>query len=162
MESAELPPAAFDFWPLLAQFLGQNWLWLCLLLAVALVFIFRRWLLEQPAGRFWPVGAALLPPLIPFARNWDQHAPPPLKGGIVPILLLAVALLNLYGQERNERYRKAADDAVKQQGIELRRLADSVEQQGIELRRIGLELRRLTDAITDLASEAEEETGEGD
>jgi hypothetical protein len=156
VESAELPApaAAFDFWPLLAQGLGQNWLWLCLLLAVALAFIFRDWLLEQPAGRLWPVGAALLPPLIPFARNWDQQAPAPLKGCIVPILLLAVAVLQLYGQERNERYRKTADDAVKQQGTQLRRLADSVEQQG-------LELRRLTDAISDLASEAEEETGEG-
>jgi hypothetical protein len=153
VETAELPQAVFDFWPLLAQWLGQNWLWPCLLPAVALAFIFRNWLLKQPAGRFWPVPAAFLPALIPFARDWDQAAPAPLKGCIVPILLLAVAVLQLYGQERNERYRKAADDAVEQQGIELRRLADSVEQQGIEF-------RRLADAISDLASEAEEETSE--
>ena len=61
---------------------------------------------------------------------------------------MAVAVLQLYGQERNERYRKTADHAVEQQGIELRRLADSVEQQGIEL-------RRLADAIKMLTFEAE-------
>jgi hypothetical protein len=155
VESAELPQAAFDFWPQLSQWLGQHWPLLCVLGAAALALIFREWLLDQKAGRFWPVPAAFLPALIPFAREWDQAAPPPFKGGIVPVLLLAIAGLQLYGQERNEKYRTAADDAVKQQGIELRRLANSVEQQGIEL-------RRLTDAISDLASEAEEETDEDD
>jgi len=147
VESAELPPAAFDFWPLFVQGLGQNWLWLCLLLAVALAFIFRDWLLKQPAGRLWPVGAALLPPLIPFARNWDQHAPAPFKGCIVPILLLAVALLQLYGQERNNNDRD-------KQAARINGIATAVDS-------IGSDIRRLADAITDFASEAEEETGEG-
>jgi hypothetical protein len=127
VESADPPLLVFAFWPLLSQWLGQNWPWLCLLGAVSLAFIFRDWLLEQPAGRFWIVPAALLPASITFARDWDQQAPAPLKGCIVPILLLAVAVLQLYGQERNERYRKTADDAVKQQGIVLRGLADTVE-----------------------------------
>ena len=167
MESAELPQAAFDFWPLLSQWLGQNWPWLCLLGAVALAFIFRDWLLEQPAGRFWIVPAALLPASIPFARGWDQQAPAPFKGLIVPALLVAVAVLQLYGQERNERYRKTADDAVKQQGdavkqqgIVLRRIADTVEQQGIEINRIGADLRRIADGIGAIASQEEETEGE--
>jgi hypothetical protein len=160
VESAELPQAAFDFWPLLSQWLGQNWPWLCLLGAVALAFIFRDWLLEQPAGRFWIVPAALLPASIPFARGWDQQAPAPFKGLIVPALLVAVAVLQLYGQERNERYRKTADDAVKQQGIVLRRIADTVEQQGIEINRIGADLRRIADGIGAIASQEEETEGE--
>jgi hypothetical protein len=139
---------AFDFWPLLSQWLGQNWLWLCLLGAVALTLIFRDWLLKQPAGRFWPVGAAFLPPLIPFAREWDQKVWDPFKGCIVPGLLLAVAVLQLYGQERNERYRKAADDAVKQQGIEFRQQA--------------IELRRIADGVADLAFEAQKDPREID
>jgi hypothetical protein len=148
VESAELPQAAFDFWPLLSQWLGQNWPWLCLLGAVVLALIFRGWLLDQPAGRFWPVPAAFLPALIPFARQWDQAAPPAFKGGIVAVLLLAIAGLQLYGQERNERYRKAADDAVKQQGIEFRQQA--------------IELRRIADGIADLASEAQKDPREID
>ena len=169
MESADPPLLVFAFWPLLSQWLGQNWPWLCLLGAVSLAFIFRDWLLEQPAGRFWIVPAALLPASITFARDWDQQAPAPLKGCIVPILLLAVAVLQLYGQERNERYRKTADDAVKQQGIVLRGLADTVEQQGAEINRIGAridrigagvekqgaELSSIANAISDIASEAQ-------
>ena len=169
MESADPPLLVFAFWPLLSQWLGQNWPWLCLLGAVSLAFIFWDWLLEQSAGRFWIVPAALLPASITFARDWDQQAPAPLKGCIVPILLLAVAVLQLYGQERNERYRKTADDAVKQQGIVLRGLADTVEQQGAEINRIGAridrigagvekqgaELSSIANAISDIASEAQ-------
>ena len=162
MESADPPLLVFAFWPLLSQWLGQNWPWLCLLGAVSLAFIFWDWLLEQSAGRFWIVPAALLPASITFARDWDQQAPAPLKGCIVPILLLAVAVLQLYGQERNERYRKTADDAVKQQGIVLRGLADTVKQQGAGIDRIGAgvekqgaELSSIANAISDIASEAQ-------
>jgi hypothetical protein len=80
---------------------------------------------------------------------------------------VAVAVLQLYGQERNERYRKTADDAVKQQGdavkqqgIVLRRIADTVEQQGIEINRIGADLRRIADGIGAIASQEEETEGE--
>ena len=80
---------------------------------------------------------------------------------------MAVAVLQLYGQERNERYRKTADDAVKQQGdavkqqgIVLRRIADTVEQQGIEINRIGADLRRIADGIGAIASQEEETEGE--
>ena len=169
MESADPPLLVFAFWPLLSQWLGQNWPWLCLLGAVSLAFIFWDWLLEQSAGRFWIVPAALLPASITFARDWDQQAPAPLKGCIVPILLLAVAVLQLYGQERNERYRKTADDAVKQQGIVLRGLADTVEQQGAGIDRIGAgvkkqgaELSSIANAISDIASEAQEDLWESD
>jgi hypothetical protein len=147
VESADPPLLVFAFWPLLSQWLGQNWPWLCLLGAVSLAFIFRDWLLEQSAGRFWIVPAALLPASITFARDWDQQAPAPLKGCIVPILLLAVAVLQLYGQERNERYRKTADDAVKQQGIVLRGLADTVKQQGDTVKQQGIVLRGLADTV---------------
>lgn len=185
MESAELPQAAFDFWPLLSQWLGQNWPWLCLLGAVALAFIFRDWLLEQPAGRFWIVPAALLPASIPFARGWDQQAPAPFKGLIVPALLVAVAGLQLYGQERNgrisDRNRKNGENEVnrigagvdsigaevdsigaeiKQQGIVLRSIADTVEQQGIRINRIGADLRCIADGIGTIASQEEETEGE--
>jgi hypothetical protein len=86
--------------------------------------------------------------------------PAPFKCLIIPALLVAVAVLQLYGQERNERYRKTADDAVKQQGIVLRRIADTVEQQGIEINRIGADLRRIADGIGAIASQEEETEGE--
>lgn len=174
MESAELPQAAFDFWPLLSQWLGQKWPWLCPLGAVVLALIFRNWLLKKDAGKFWRVPAAFLPSLIPFARQWDQQVPAPLKGFIVPALLLAIAGLQLYGQKRDEGYRKTADDAVEQQGIELRGLVDTVKQQGARINRIGAgvdsigagvekqgaDLRRIADGIGAIASQEEETQGE--
>jgi outer membrane murein-binding lipoprotein Lpp len=153
VESAELPQAAFDFWPLLSQWPGQHWPLLCLLGAAALALIFRGWLLDQPAGRFWPVPAAFLPALIPFAREWDQAAPHPFKGCIVPGLLLAVAVLQLYGQERNNNDRN-------QQAARINGIATRIERISAGVDSVGSDVRRLADAIEALASQAQEETGE--
>jgi hypothetical protein len=157
VESAAPPQLAFDFWPLLSQWLGHYWPWLGISGIGILIFFWWDWLLARDWGRFWPVPAAFLPALIPFARDWQKTAPSPLKGCSVSALLLAVAVLQIYGQERNNNDRN-------QQATRIDRIATGVEQQGAEVRRgfeqQGAELRRLTDAIADLASEAQEETSD--
>jgi hypothetical protein len=47
--------------------------------------------------------AALLPAFLPFARDWDKAAPAGTNRFTVAGLLLAVAVLQLYGQQRNNR-----------------------------------------------------------
>jgi hypothetical protein len=61
--------------------------------------------LEHPLGGLWPAPAAILPAFIPFARDWDQSAPIGTKRFTVAALLLAVAVLQIYGQQRNNRDR---------------------------------------------------------
>ena len=157
MESAAPPQLVFDSWPLLSQWLGQHWPWLCLLGAVALALIFRDWLLEQPAGRLWPVGAAFLPPLIPFAREWDQKVWDPFKGCIVPGLLLAVAVLQLYGQERNNRDRIKTENQFldlvakfNDQSIRLNSIAAAVNAIAAEAVKQGQCLQEQSEHIRDI------------
>jgi hypothetical protein len=112
-----------DLWlPYLAlpPLIRFSWSWLALAWNFAL---------DQKWGRFWPVLAAILPALIPFARDWDQKAPDPLKGCIVPILLLAVAVLQIYGQTHNNRDRiKTAAERGRDQAKTENRLTDLRDQ----------------------------------
>ena len=62
-------------------------------------------LLDWGPGKYWPVAAATLPAFIPIARTLQENAPSAVQGSTVAGLLLAVAVLQLYGQERNNRDR---------------------------------------------------------
>jgi hypothetical protein len=175
VQSADNPQTAFDSWRLLTQWLGHHWLGLMpatLLIGLVVWGTIRwSWLLSREWGRHWPVAAAILPALIPLARNWEENTATAVPGVTVGALLLAVAVLQLYGQKRNNNDRdqqaiiiNSIATGVEQQGTELRRIATGVEQQGTELRRIaagveqqGTEVRRLADGITALASQVEEE-----
>jgi len=98
--------------------------------------------LEHPLGVLWPVLAALLPAFIPFARDWDQSAPTGTKRFSVAALLLAIAVIQIYGQLRTKRYKELGD-------VEIGRISAGVNS-------IGSDLGRLTAYIT---AEEEEESG---
>ncbi|MCP9845249.1 MULTISPECIES: hypothetical protein [unclassified Synechococcus] len=125
---------------------------------MAAIALWRLWdsLLEWDYGRFWGVPAALLPALIPIARSYEENSSKTVKSVTVAGLLLAVAVLQLYGQERNKRDRKLAD-------AEINRIAAGVDSIGVEVNRIGAGVGRveagvssIAIALSALADEAEE------
>jgi hypothetical protein len=103
----------------LSSWLESFWPYLLLLplLMWALVAVPGRlrslWVqtLEHPLSGLWPVPAAILPAFIPFARDWDKLAQTGTKRYSVGWLLLAIAVIQIYGQLCSQRYRKAAEDA---------------------------------------------------
>jgi hypothetical protein len=58
--------------------------------------------------------------LIPIARTLQENAPSVVQGGTVAFLLLAVAVLQLYGQERNNRDRIKTEDRFSDLSNEVR------------------------------------------
>ena len=115
-----LPFSSIGFDPLpeglslLASWLSGHWPWLLSLalvgLAVTLICSWS-WLLVWDAGRWWPVPASILPAMIPIARTLEEDAPSWVKTGTVVMLLTAVAVFQIYGQERNNRDRLNQDMA---------------------------------------------------
>jgi hypothetical protein len=77
-------------------------------------------LLDWGPGQYWPAAAATLPALIPIARTLQENAPSVVQGGTVAFLLLAVAVLQLYGQERNNRDRIKTEDRFSDLSNEVR------------------------------------------
>ena len=67
----------------------------------------------------------------------------------VALLLPAIAVVQLYGQARNEQDRDAADAAIG-------RIGAGVAEQGARLLEQGNQLRDLTVAVTDLADQGED------
>jgi hypothetical protein len=174
VEFVETPHTALGSW----QWLGQHWLGACLVVlsllstpVVALIWATWDDLLAWKLGRFSPAFAVIVLASIPIVRDlaWlSNHSL--LRSTVTGLLLAAVALLQFYGQERSERYRKAADDAidrigagVEQQGAELGRIGAGVKQQGAELGRIGAGVESIGSDIgrlaAYLAAEEEEESG---
>jgi hypothetical protein len=116
--------------------------------------------LEHPLGDLWPVPAAILPALIPFARDWDKSAPTGTKRFSVAGLLLAIAVIQIYGQLRSQRYRKAADDAidrigagVEKQGAELGCIGAGVNSIGAEVKQQGAELGRIGAGVDSIGAD---------
>lgn len=132
-----------------------------------------EWLLDRDWGRHWPVGAAILPACIPIARSFEENAPALIRSATVAALLLAVAVVQLYGQERNNRDRietarerietenRFSDllNEVRQGRRESRIATDSLR---ITVSEQGSQVRRIADGITALAAQAEEEIKNGD
>jgi hypothetical protein len=106
--------------------------------------------LENPRGALWPVPAALLPALIPFARDWDQMAPMGPKRFNVAGLLLAIAVIQIYGQLRTKRYKELADAEIGSISAGVERISAGVVEQGAEIRRISA-------GVNSLAAYLEEE-----
>jgi hypothetical protein len=69
------------------------------------IWSWREWLLDCEPGRFWGLFAAVMPPLIPIARSLQEDSSKTVQSVTMVVLLLAVAALQLYGQERNNRER---------------------------------------------------------
>ncbi len=119
---SNLPPAAVAdlgylvLWATLALLRAAA----TLVVVVAMICILTDgWLdklLDWEHGRWWPVPASVLPACIPIARSLEEEAPPWIKACTVGALLMAVAALQIYGQERNNRDRiKTAAERTQQE-----------------------------------------------
>ncbi len=145
------------------------WPWSLVLLGVgSAAFVLRgqflAWwdgLLAWEPGGWWPVLAAILPPCIPIARSLEENAPVPVRYATVAGLLLAVAVVQLYGQERNKRDRIKTEDRFIDLVDEVRKGRRESRLERAALRGIvsqqGAQVRRIADGITALAAQAEEE-----
>lgn len=147
-------------WPYLLLPILFRWVWVSLRDRLGSLW---DQALEHPLGALWPVPAALLPPFIPFARDWDQSAPTGTKRFSVAALLLAIAVIQIYGQLRTKRYKELGDAEIRGISAGVNSIGLEVKQQGVELDRIGAgvnsigsDLGRLTAYIT---AEEEEESG---
>ena len=90
------------------SWLNDHWLWLFSLALVGLAVTLIRswsWLLDWEAGRWWPVPASLLPAMIPITRDLQEDGPVWVKRVTLALLLMTVAVLQIYGQDRNKRDR---------------------------------------------------------
>ena len=120
-----LPFSSIGFHPLpeglslSAPWFSAHWPWLLspALLGLAAVILIRSWswLLDRETGRWWPVPASILPALIPIARSLEDKAPTGVETVTVVLLLFAVAGLQIYGQERNNRDRIKTEDRITEQ-----------------------------------------------
>lgn len=110
--------------------------------------LWSQWVrtLEHPLGDLWPVPAALLPPFIAFAK---EGSPSGTQRVSVAGLLLAIAVIQIYGQLRSQRYRKLADARIGRISTGVDRIGSGVEEQGAQLGRLAAYL----------ADKEEEETG---
>jgi hypothetical protein len=115
---------ALDSWVFLASWLSSYWqlliLWIFLCIALIIIaFVWILWgfdltedwvrLLAKPRVAL----AAIFPSLIAVARDFEKTTSIPLRVGTVSALLAAVAALQLYVEESNNRDRvKTKDEAL--------------------------------------------------
>jgi uncharacterized protein YoxC len=151
MESADLLRVASDSWRLFFHWTGEYWPALCLpaLFAVlAWVAAYWNYLLARPFGRYWPVPAALLPALIPLARSLEENASTGVQTFTVAVLLLAVAVFQLYGQQRNNNERD-------QQATRINRIATEVKCISTRVNNLATEVERISTGVNNLGTEIE-------
>lgn len=118
-----LPPIFQPPWenaPLLVSWLVAFWSGplLLVLVGVPLVIIaIYHWsqLVAWPPGRWWPVLAAITPALIPIARSLEENAPSWVRGLTLALLLVTIAVLQTYGQDRNNRDRIKTENRIAEQ-----------------------------------------------
>ncbi|WP_159819887.1 hypothetical protein [Cyanobium sp. Copco_Reservoir_LC18] len=156
VESAELLPGAVQDWAWLLEWSRNHWLWLTWGgVAVAAIVVCRcwSWLLVWPAGRFWPIPAALLPPVLAVSSRFVINRTVAIQVTTASVLLMAIAMLQIYGQAREERRRDLAD-------AEIGRIAAGVDRIGTGVRRVEDGVSRLANALSLLAAQAEEDEEE--
>jgi hypothetical protein len=111
-------------------------------------------------GRYWVVGAALLPPCIPLSR-WlleKQSAPDWQQVAIVAILLMSIAAVQLYGQRRSQAERDAADAAVGRIGSGVSSIGSGVSSIATRVEAIEDQIEALTTAVEGLADAVSKRT----
>ena len=116
----------------------------------------RLWdaLVGWDQGRFWPIPAALLPACIPLARSLQENSPASLKGITVAALLFSIAFLQTYGQARNKRERKAAEDRFNDQSAAINAIAAGVVAIADAANRVESRFNDQSAAINAIAAEA--------
>ncbi len=92
--------------------------------------------LDWKGGRFWPVPAALLPPILAVSSRLQSGSPLANQLATASVLLTAIAFFQVYGQARAERYRKAAEDRLNEQATLLDAIGIAISEQGPLLVRI--------------------------
>jgi len=92
--------------------------------------------LDWKGGRFWPVPAALLPPILAVSNRLQSGSPLANQLATASVLLIAIAFFQVYGQARAERYRKAAEDRLNEQATLLDAIGIAISEQGPLLIRI--------------------------
>jgi hypothetical protein len=107
----------------------------------------RAWstLLDNPWGRWWQVLAAILPGGVGLVTTYGKCWPTSAQAVSVVTLLLAVAVLQLYGQARNNRDRIKTQNQFADLFGEITKGSDSAEQGRIaaELGRVESEKGRI-------------------
>jgi hypothetical protein len=93
-------------------------------------------------GRFWGVSAALMGPCIAVDGKLTANAPGWVQAVTLGFLLLALALLQLYGQQCNNRDRQLADAEIRSISAEIRGISAGVRDLSSEVRSIESERAR--------------------
>jgi hypothetical protein len=106
--------------PLLASWLVAFWSGPLLLVFVGVplvIIVIYHWpqLLDWPPGKRWQIPAAIMPALIPIARSLEENAPSWVRGLTLATLLVAIAVLQNYGQDRNNRDRIKTENRITEQ-----------------------------------------------
>lgn len=177
-----LPFSSIGFDPLpeglsfLASWLSGDWPWLLSLALVGLAVTLIRswsWLLDWDGGRWWPVPASILPALIPITRDLQEDGPVWVKRVTLSLLLMTVAVLQIYGQDRNKRDRSKdemararAESRITKQTDLLIAAIDEAREGRDEARKHAKTtedlLCRIADGITAAAAAAEEAQGKNE
>jgi len=112
-------------------------------------------------GRYWGASAALFGPCIAVQSRFTENAPVWVQTGTLGFLILALAALQLYGQDRSERSRRAADveissistaigsisTGIGRQENRLELVADAIGRQENRLELVADAIGSLADAI---------------
>lgn len=111
-------------------------------------------------GRFWGVSAALMGPCIALDGKLTANAPGWVQAATLGFLLLALALLQLYGQHRSEQSRDNADAEIARIATGVDSIATGVGRQEDRLSCVADavgrqedELRCVADAVGSIADE---------
>lgn len=90
---------------------------------------FWDWLLSREEGAYWPLPASLLPVVAALMPNFmdigtqrEQYAV------ILSVLLGAIAVLQVYGQAREKRYRKLVDARIDRIGAGVRGVSTGIKR----------------------------------
>lgn len=109
-------------------------------------------------GRYWGASAALLGPCVAVQSRLTETAPGWVQTGTLGFLILALAALQLYGQDRSERSRRAADAEISEISTAIGSISTGIGRQEDRLElvadAIGKQERRfelVADAISSLA-----------
>ena len=78
------------------------------------------------------------------------------------MLLLAIGLIQVYGQLRTQRYKESADAEIRGIAIDISRIGTGVDQLGAGINQQGSDLRNIATQLNSFAADLIEEEEEGE